>query len=307
MSSLSNNAKAMLFGLGAVLLWSTVATAFSISLKHLSPTQLLVIASSVSLLFLMAVLAIKGETSQLILFAKRSWKSSLFFGAINPFLYYLILLQAYNTLPAQEAQAINYTWAIMLSFMAVPILKQRLKPADYLAAAACYFGVLYISTRGQIGTLEFSNLLGVGFALLSTIIWALYWLFNTKDTRPSLIGLTLNFAFAVPLIVVFAAFTGELHHDELHSWNNEGIWGAVYIGLFEMGLSFVLWNQAMKLTSNTSQVANLIFLAPLLSIIWLSQFAGEPILRSTVIGLACILAGLFVQNWSKRTKQALSK
>ncbi|NLQ16513.1 DMT family transporter [Marinomonas sp. M1K-6] len=299
MSKFSNNTQAMLFGLGAVLLWSTVATAFSLSLKHFSPTQLLLVANIVSLLFLITLIAVKGETKPLISLAKQTWKSSLFFGAINPFLYYLILLQAYNTLPAQEAQAINYTWAIMLSFMAVPILKQRLTPADYLAAAACYFGVLYISTRGQIGSLEFSNVSGVAFALLSTIIWALYWLLNTKDKRPSLIGLTLNFAFALPLIVIFAGVTGELNH-----FNYEGLWGAVYIGLFEMGLSFVLWNKAMKLTTNASQVANLIFLSPLLSIIWLSQFAGETILDSTLIGLACILTGLFVQNVSKKTKSS---
>ena len=300
MDKFSNNAQAMLFGLGAVLLWSTVATAFSISLKHLSPTQLLLVANVVSLIFLTTLIVLKGEAKQLIGFAKQSWKSSLFFGAINPFLYYLILLQAYNTLPAQEAQAINYTWAIMLSFMAVPILKQRLKSADYVAAAACYFGVLYISTRGQISSLEFSNASGVAFALLSTIIWALYWLLNTKDKRPSLIGLTLNFTFALPLITIFAGVTGELNH-----WDQDGLWGAIYIGLFEMGLSFVLWNRALKLTTNASQVANLIFLSPLLSIIWLSQFAGEPILRSTLIGLAFILAGLFIQNASKRKKQPI--
>jgi len=111
----------------------------------------------------------------------------------------------------------------------------------------------------------------------------------------NLIGLTLNFAFALPIILIFAAATGELTH-----WQPEGIWGAVYIGLFEMGVSFVLWNRALKLTSNASQVANLIFLAPLLSIVWLSQLANEPILTSTLIGLSCILLGLFVQNWSKR-------
>jgi drug/metabolite transporter (DMT)-like permease len=200
-------------------------------------------------------------------------------------------------LPAQEAQAINYTWAIMLSFMAVPILKQRLKSADYVAAGMCYFGVLYISTRGQIASLEFSNAIGVAFALLSTVIWAIYWLLNTKDKRPNLIGLTLNFACALPLITLYACITGELAH-----WKKEGLWSAVYIGFFEMGLSFILWNKALKLTSHTSQVANLIFLAPLLSIVWLSQLAGEPILQSTLVGLACILIGLFVQNWSKRKK-----
>lgn len=297
MKTLTNNTQATLFGLGAVLLWSTVATAFSISLKYLSPTQLLLIANFVSLVFLVSLIIFKGNFKELITFAKQSWKSSFFFGAINPFIYYLILLQAYKMLPAQEAQAINYTWAIMLSFMAVPILKQRLKPADYIAAGMCYFGVLYISTRGQIASLEFSNALGVAFALFSTVIWALYWLLNTKDKRPSLIGLTLNFAFAMPLIFLYAGMTGELTH-----WNIKGVWGAVYIGLFEMGLSFILWNQAMKLTSNTSQIANLIFLSPLLSIIWLSQLADEPILVSTLIGLACILIGLFIQNWSKRTK-----
>lgn len=297
MSQFSKNTQAMFYGLGAVLLWSTVATAFSISLKHLSPVQLLLIANLVSLIFLVCLLTAKGEVKSLLSYAKQSWKSSFFFGAINPFLYYLILLQAYSMLPAQEAQAINYTWAIMLSFMAVPILKQRLKVADYIAAGACYFGVLYISTRGEIGSLEFSNGIGVSFALLSTVIWAFYWLLNTKDERPSLIGLTLNFAFALPLIVLLAAATGELTQ-----WKAEGVWGAVYIGLFEMGLSFVLWNKALKLTSNASQVANLIFLSPLLSIVWLSQFAGEPVLSSTLIGLACILAGLFVQNWAKRQK-----
>ena len=198
MNAQSDNTKAIFYGLGAVLLWSTVATAFSLSLKHFSPTQLLLVANLVSLVFLICLIVLKGETKQLIQLAKQSWKSSLFFGAINPFLYYLILLQAYDTLPAQEAQVINYTWAITLSFMAVPILKQRLKTADYIAAAACYFGVLYIATRGQIGALEFSNASGVAFALLSTIIWAMYWLLNTKDTRPSLIGLTLNFLFALP-------------------------------------------------------------------------------------------------------------
>ncbi|WOD06540.1 DMT family transporter [Marinomonas sp. GJ51-6] len=170
MDKLSKNTQAILFGLGAVLLWSTVATAFSISLKYLTPTQLLLVANAVSLVFLIVLIACKGDLKELLTSAKQSWKSSFFFGAINPFIYYLILLQAYNMLPAQEAQAINYTWAIMLSFMAVPILKQRLKPTDYVAAAMCYFGVLYISTRGQITSLEFSNGIGVAFALLSTVI-----------------------------------------------------------------------------------------------------------------------------------------
>ncbi|TDO98264.1 DMT family transporter [Marinomonas balearica] len=294
---MTNQKQAMLFGLGAVLLWSTVATAFSLALKHYSPVQLLLVATVTSFVFLLLIVIKNKEMTQLIEMGKTEWKTSLLLGAINPFVYYLILLYAYNQLPAQEAQAINYTWGIVLSFMAIPILGQKLRLADLIAAAFCYFGVLYIATRGNVLSLEFANLYGVGLALISTVIWALYWLINTKDKRPGLIGLTLNFSFALPLIVLYAIFTGELNH-----WPEQGLLPSVYIGFFEMGVSFILWNLAMKRADRTSQLANLIFLSPILSIVWLSQIANEPILISTLVGLVCILLGLTVQNWKKSKK-----
>ncbi|KJZ16303.1 membrane protein [Marinomonas sp. S3726] len=298
MSVQNNNQKAVIYGLISVFFWSTVATAFSISLKHLEPAQLLLIASITSFIFLLTLVLIKKQAHLLIHEAKKSYKSSLFFGAINPFIYYLILLAAYDLLPAQEAQAINYTWAIMLSLLAVPLMKQRLTSNDIVAALCCYFGVLVIATQGHPLSLNFGNLTGVLLALLSTIIWALYWLFNTKDTRPSLIGLTLNFAFAIPMIFIYCWANGNLTN-----WPIEGVLGAFYIGLFEMGITFVLWNQALKLTDKASRIANFIFLSPILSIFWLSQFAGETIQSSTIIGLVCILLGLSVQNLRRAKSQ----
>lgn len=291
MTTEKNNQHAIIYGLISVFFWSTVATAFSIALRHIEPAQLLLIASITSFVFLMSLVLIKKQGQTLIQEAKASYKSSFFFGAINPFIYYLILLVAYDLLPAQEAQAINYTWAIMLSLLAVPIMKQRLTLNDMLAALLCYFGVLFIATHGQPFSLKFGNLLGVSMALLSTIIWALYWLLNTKDKRPSLIGLTLNFAFAIPMVFIYCWITGNLSN-----WPLEGVLSALYIGLFEMGITFVLWNQALKLTDKASRIANFIFLSPILSIFWLTQFAGESIQSSTLVGLACILIGLTVQN-----------
>ncbi len=298
---MQDQSKAMLFGFIAVLLWSTVATAFSISLSQQSPIQLLLIAALASLLFLFTLVIYKKQWKELKHYASTTWKTSLFFGAVNPFIYYLVLLEAYDLLPAQEAQAINYTWAIMLSFMAVPILKQKLLVFDILAAIFCYFGVLIIATNGNPTGLTFSNPTGVFLALASTVIWAMYWLLNTKDKRPSLIGLTLNFSFALPLIVAYWFFT-ESHNE----WQLKGILSAVYIGLFEMGLTFVLWNSALKLTNKATKIANLIFISPILSIFWLSQFTDEKVKLSTLVGLICILAGLLIQNIAKSKKAANS-
>ncbi|WP_191600721.1 DMT family transporter [Marinomonas algicola] len=295
---MTNQTKAMALGFMAVFFWSTVATAFSLSLSQQSPAQLLLIASAASLVFLVSLILYKKQFSELTHHVLSSWKTSLIFGAINPFVYYLVVLEAYKLLPAQEAQAINYTWAIMLSFMAVPILKQRLVFFDLIAAISGYFGVLIIATNGRPFSLEFGNAYGVFLALVSTIIWASYWLLNTRDKRPNLIGLTLNFTFAFPLILIYWWLT-----EDSIQWSSKGLLCGLYIGLFEMGLTFVLWNNALKLTSKATKVANLIFLAPILSIFWLSQFTDETLKLSTLVGLACILIGLGIQNIAKVRKQ----
>ncbi|TCW33614.1 DMT family transporter [Gulbenkiania mobilis] len=288
--------KAYLFGLSAVLAWSTVATAFKISLAYLTPAQLVLYASAASLMSLLLILAVQGRLGELPAAFAAHWRRSLLLGAVNPFIYYLVLFQAYSLLPAQEAQAINYTWALTMTLLAVPLLKQPLRGQDALAALVCYLGVLIIGTRGAPFSLNFSNLTGVLFALGSTLLWAGYWIFNARDTREPVIGLTLNFALALPLVLVWCALTGELRPVDLR-----GLAGAAYVGALEMGFTFVLWLSAMKLTQSTARIANLIFLSPVLSLVFIATFVGEPILRSTLVGLAFILGGLLLQKLPQKT------
>lgn len=283
--------KAYAAGLAAVLAWSTVATAFKLSLRHLSPAQLLLISSAVSLLVLLAILAIQGRTGELRAAWPAHWRRALLLGAINPFIYYLVLFQAYALLPAQEAQALNYTWALTLTLMSIPVLGHTLRSQDAIAALVCYLGVLVIATHGAPQDLHFSNPAGVGLALLSTLLWAAYWLLNTRDTRDPVIGLTQNFACSLPLTLLWC-----LWHGELGSIDPAGLPGALWVGVFEMGLTFVLWLSALKLTERTASIANLIFLSPIVSLGLIHFIVGEPIFASTGVGLALILAGLGLQK-----------
>ena len=294
---LKSQSKAYAYGLAAVLAWSTVASAFKISLAHLSPAQLVLYASAASLFCLLGLLAVQGRLPELLPALRRHWRGSLIFGAVNPALYYLILFQAYALLPAQEAQAINYTWALTMSLLAVPLLKQKLQRRDIAAALVCYLGVLVIGTRGQLLQLHFSDSQGV--ALASTLLWAAYWIFNARDARDPVIGLTLNFAFSLPLSLAWCAYSGQLGAV---AW--QGLAGAAYVGAFEMGFTFVLWLTAMKLTPSTARIANLIFLSPLLSLALIHFIIGEAILPSTLIGLGLILSGLALQKLAPRARSA---
>ena len=46
-----NEKRALVLGLAAVLLWSTVATAFKLTLAEFTPTQMVVVASLVSIIY----------------------------------------------------------------------------------------------------------------------------------------------------------------------------------------------------------------------------------------------------------------
>jgi drug/metabolite transporter (DMT)-like permease len=77
----------------------------------------------------------------------------------------------------------------------------------------------------------------------------------------------------------------------------EGIMGSVYIGLFEMGISVVLWQSALKISTTVSRVASLVFITPFLSLVVLYIVLGEKILASTFFGLILICAGLILQKY----------
>lgn len=283
--------KATRYGLATVAMWSTVASAFKLSLAHLTPLQLLLYASLTSCVVLAALLAARGRLGGLGRLTRAQWKQSLLLGALNPFLYYTVLFAAYDLLPAQEAQPLNYTWAITLSLLAVPLLGQKLRGRDLAALLLGYGGVVVIATHGDVLGLRFASPVGVALALGSTVIWALYWILGTKDDRDPVVGLLANFLCSLPLtFLAVLCFSNPWPGD----W--AGIAGAAYVGVFEMGLAFVTWLTALRCAENAARVANLIFLSPFLSLVLIHFFVGEAILPSTLIGLVLILAGLGVQR-----------
>ena len=286
-----NQKLALLYGLLTVFLWSTVASAFKLTLRYFDPIQLLLYASLTSLIVLFLILLKQKKVHLLFTCKKQEYLYMAFLGIINPFLYYLVLFKAYDLLPAQEAQPINYTWALTLSYLSVFILKHSLKKHDIIAGLLCYAGIVVIVTHGDIIHFSFSNLNGVFLALFSTLLWSLYWLYNTKLTVDPLIGLCVNFAVSLPLIFLWSLFFSAPFDVNLY-----GILGSVYVGIFEMGLTFVLWLKAMKLSTNASQVANLIFISPFISLLLISLIVGETILVSTFIGLLFIIIGLLIQQ-----------
>jgi len=221
---MTNHKRAYLYAIITILLWSTMASAFKISLKYLDYFQLLFFASVFSCIILFVILTIQGKLILLKKISKPDLMHSAFLGLLNPFLYYLVLFKAYSLLKAQEAGTLNYIWPIILVLLSVPLLKQRIHWLSIVAIIISFSGIIVISTEGKIATFEFKEPLGVLLAIGSSIFWALFWIFNLKDKRDEVLKLFLNFVFGTVYVLI-----ALLYFSGFNSISINGLSGALYL------------------------------------------------------------------------------
>ncbi len=297
-----NQKKAYIFALMAVLCWSTVATAFKIALQNCSFLQLLFFSSLISAIVLFIILIIQKKTSQLIKMERRTMIYSLTLGVLNPFLYYTILFKAYSILPAQEAMTLNYTWPIMLVLLSIPLLKQKLTIKSLIAVFVSFAGIIIISTKGNIVSINLSNFFGDILAVGSSIIWALFWIYNVRDKKDEVIKLFLNFLSGAILSGVLMLLFADFNTLKI-----EALPAIIYVGILEMSVTFVFWLLALKYTASTDKVSQLIFLSPFLSLIFIHLIVKESIAIYTLAGLFFIIGGIVIQqssfNFSRKSKE----
>lgn len=285
--------KSYVFALLAVFFWSTVPTVFKISLKELDILPMLAIATGTSACILLAVIIVEKKTHLLFRNSAKELLGSALLGLINPFIYYILLLNAYKLLPAQIAQPLNQIWPIILVFLSVPILGQKIRSKSFLALLISFAGVYIISSQGHLFSSGHSDIRGVLYATGSSVFWALYFIFNMKDKRDEAIKLFLNFLFGYLYIVTALVVTNNW---QISASAMKGVLAAVYVGVFEMGITFLFWLKALQMADTTDKVSNLVYLAPFLSLVFVHYILHEPVYYTTPVGLLLIISGIWLQN-----------
>jgi len=275
--------QAVTYALGAVCLWSTVATGFKLGLAVLAVEQLLLLGTAISWLIFLAYAYLDGRFA---LNPEDRWLTVLL-GVINPFAYYLILFAAYERLPAHIAQPLNYTWAITLALLAVPILKQPLTLRALSGILVSYIGVIVLLGTAERAEQDGWDLTGVSLALLSTLLWASYWLVNTRARSQPAAIMFWSFTAALPL-VTGACLLGPGLPTLTLTHMGFGLW----VGGIEMGFTFLLWQNALRKTAHAGRISQLIFLSPFLSLVIIHFVLDEHIGPGVIIALLIIVVGL---------------
>jgi len=288
--------KAFIYASISIIFWSTVATAFKLVLNHTNYLMLLLYASLTSLLTFGGFIVFQNKFTYLKNLTFKDIIHSVFFGFMNPFLYYLVLFKAYELLPAQQAQPLNYTWPVILPLLSMIFLKQKLHTSGIISLLISFSGVYILINQG-IKFQSYNNFHGVLLALGSAFIWSLFWLFAKKDDIDIFLRLFLNFFFGSIFIFLLILLSDSF------IWLEGKIFlGTIYIGIFEMGITFIFWTKALKMTRNTAKLTNYFYLTPFISLLFIALILKENIGIYSLAGLLLIIGGIFLQKYSGNNK-----
>lgn len=290
---MKKNTQAILLALAAVLSWSTVATAFKVALTYLTHFEMLLIASLTSVLIFMIVLTIQNKWQLVKNLTGKQWKELAFQGFLNPAAYYLILFKAYDMLPAQVAQPVNYAWPIVLLVLLAVFAKQPIPSKKYIGMVISMSGVVMISLgTGQLSDMDVP-VSGVLLAAFSAFFWAGYWMVNNKSKGKTDAIVALFGSFLCGSIYLIASI--PLFGFSLPNLN--GLLAGMYVGGFEMAIPFICFGIAMRITSNPALINQLCYLSPFLSLFFIAMILHEPIVITTYIGLVLIVAGIVFNEY----------
>lgn len=276
----------------AVLSWSTVATAFKIALRTLSVFDMLLVSTVTAMAIFALMMTIEKKWGRLWHLSRDVLFGALGLGVLNPVLYYLVLFRAYDMLPAQVAQPVNYAWPIVLLILLAVFNHEPIPGRKYIGMAISVSGVACISLGG--GGLEGGvSVSGVLMALFSAVIWASYWMLNNKiagkvDTTVSLF---LGF-FAGSFVLLLAGCVVGVQVDSI-----DGLMSGIYIGSFEMGIPFLTFGMALRITKNPALINQMCYLSPFLSLFLIAIVLGESIATATYVGLVLIVGGLVYNQY----------
>ena len=215
-----------------------------------------------------------------------------FFGA---YLFYILLYQAFSLTTAQEAFILNFTWPIMIVFLSLLVLKEKMTLRKVIAILVSFFGVVIIVTKGHIGSLKFTSFTGNLFALGAAFSFATFSVLGKKyvfDKTISMFVFSLSgLVFATLTLFTFSTF--KIPSVSILPW-------LIYNGVLINGLSFLFWLKSIE-HGDINLLSNIAYVTPFVSLVYIFIFLEESILLSSVVGLIVIISGIFIQTY-KRTK-----
>lgn len=289
--------KAYLFAGTSILLWSTIATISKILLNTLSSLQVLCISSLFALVFLFAVNLFTGNFKRCAGYKARDLLIMPLIGLPGVFLYNLCLYGGTARMLASQAFIVNYLWPIMSVVFACILLKEKLTPKKCVAIVLSFLGVVIVTGGDLLSGFRADTLIGAAFCATGAVCYGIFTALNQKYHYDKCFSMMLTYGATFLLTLLLCALRRELFLPSPIQ-----LLGLGWNGTFVMATATTSWALALE-SGKTAKISNLAYITPFLSLVWTRIFLKEEISAFSLLGLAVIILGIFIQLNDKKTQK----
>lgn len=278
----------------AVILWGISFVATKAALREVSPVTLISLRFALGVLFLIAVLAVRGLP---LLPSTKDWPSLALMGFVGVFVHQM--LQAYAL---TMTTAMNTGWLIGLipiwsALLAAFLLRERFGLTKLTGLLLGFAGAALVVTRGMIShdMLALPSTRGDLLILVSTVNWAIYTILGHGTIRK--LGATRATAGAMFFgwLMLLPFFIARAGWREIPNFTATG-WGALaFLGIGCSGVGYLFWYGAVE-KIEASRVAAFLYVEPLVTFIAAVILLGERVTATAVVGGLLVLAGVLLMQ-----------
>lgn len=291
-SILLNNVYIVLF-VELVIVKGPFSVIGKLALKNLDSYQVQFFMFGVATLVFTAIMVHSGKIKDLY---KLRFKDYIFLSmySVPYFLSFIFTFLAYQKIPASEVVILTYSYPIMITLLASPINGEKLNFVKVCSVFIGLIGMTVIVTKGNLQEFSLSNISGDLLAIGVAITYALFSTLGKKNR------IDVNISNYVCILITFILSTVCMFIlSKFAVPESSAIIGILWIGIMNGAVSIFLWIRALKIAP-AAVVANIAFLVPFISLIFIRIFIGERIIPAQIIGFLIVIAGIIVQNiWRK--------
>jgi DME family drug/metabolite transporter len=218
-----------------------------------------------------------------------------FFTAISYAGILIFFVAATKMTTAANAIFLQFSAPIYLLFLEPIFLKTRFEPRNLLAIVFCIGGmVLFFFGKLGVGDI-YGNIIaiisGICFAFFTLFLKWRRQIFKDENTLPSVVGGNL-----VVALTALAVTKGDL------AINGGQAIVLLYMGIFQIGISYVIFNEGIKYVSATESMI-IAMMEAILNPIWVFIGIGEKPGVFSIIGGMVILAAILWRSLGKEKEK----
>jgi drug/metabolite transporter (DMT)-like permease len=287
-----------IFLLIAVLFWGFSYIAIKVSLKYLTPVELIAARFVLGGLTLLIIILFKKLSLNI-----RGQLKYLIIAAAILFLHFWVMATGMITTTATNTAWILTTAPIFIAILSFFILKEPFGIYQILGIILATFGVISLVSKGDIGSLDWISSTGDWIVLGSCVTWAFYTIVTRRLTR-TLDPLVTTFwmiAIAGLVIVPYSLiFNGAAVYNKMAS---DGIIAVVFLGVGCLAISFWSWSEGLS-KKPAAEVGIYLYLEPLFTMIGAALLLQEAITFWLILGALFIIAAVYISEKFGKTKIA---